>query len=462
MKHFIYLTEDNIYYIRKIPGRSKGYYFLGSRPVLGQEGVETAMESLAEVYNLKGRKATLIIGAKAGIHFVNLPASMKNTAFQMAEKQLLVVGEEDEQLLAADFFPSPEPGMLKGVIYTVPGPWLRAVRSAAARCRMHLVKILPGPAFIASFPDPKDYGIEEGPIVLVHLAENFISLYEIENGRCFYWEKLDLKPGIFSKMGAERILTEEIQAQILRVCVIRQNENEDFKLKGVLIENECLRAPKSCARYLSELLNIPCAALKQGGLWEKWTRSEQLKTLQFSERTDYLENEILWIRIADMGFPVKPVAVSVILFAVIAGILFTVQFYTHRKLNRLELMYADRQEVYAEEEKRQLEDRLKELSGLAAEKRELSGNTVLDASIFSSLDLALKPGMELGSLEYLAKEGTVRIRILTDDARKVPQFIQAMEADGFSMEQSRWQKQETGVQAEILFKPGKEEQHETQ
>ena len=115
-----------------------------------------------------------------------------------------------------------------------------------------------------------------------------------------------------------------------------------------------------------------------------------------------------------------------------------------------------------EKEITQLEDKLKELAGLAEEKRELSGTTVIDASLFSSLDLALKPGIELESLEFLANEGTIRIKLLTDDARNIPQFVQDMEEEGFFMEQSSWQKQEMKVHVEILLKPGKEEKHETQ
>ena len=63
-----------------------------------------------------------------GIHVVNLPASTKSTALQMAEKQLLILGGEEEQLLAADFFPSSQEGMLRGVVYTAPGSWLWAVK----------------------------------------------------------------------------------------------------------------------------------------------------------------------------------------------------------------------------------------------------------------------------------------------------------------------------------------------
>jgi prepilin signal peptidase PulO-like enzyme (type II secretory pathway) len=38
VKHFVYLTEDKLYYIRRAPGRSGGYYFLGFRSVAGLEG----------------------------------------------------------------------------------------------------------------------------------------------------------------------------------------------------------------------------------------------------------------------------------------------------------------------------------------------------------------------------------------------------------------------------------------
>ena len=462
MKHFIYLTEDKIYYIRKIKGRAKGYYFLGSRPVGGLEGVEEAVESLTEVYNLKGKKAILIMGTEARIHSVSLPASMKNTALKMAEKQLLVLGDEDEQLLAADLFQDRDRRMLQGVIYTVSGSWLRAVRSAAALSRLHLVSILPGPAVVASFPDTDQYGMGEGPVVLVQLSDDFIGLYEIENSRCLYWKKLDLKPGVFAKLEAERVLMEELQTQILRIQAIRKRDNEDFELKGVLMANECLYSPKSCARYLSELLELPCAVVGRGSLWEKQEKPEKLKNLQFSKSMEYPQDETLWMRMADMGFPVRSVFISVVLFAAVIVILLTAQFNTHRKLNRLELIYADRREVYEEEERKQLEDKLKELAGLTEEKRELSGTTVIDASLFSSLDLALKPGIELESLEFLANEGTIRIKLLTDDARNIPQFVQDMEEEGFFMEQSSWQKQEMKVHGEILLKPGKEEKHETQ
>ena len=83
MKHYIYLTEDKLYYIRK-ENRARGYSFMGSRTITGPETVTGAMESLADIYNLKGRAVVLAIEASVKIHFMSLPASSKKTALQMA------------------------------------------------------------------------------------------------------------------------------------------------------------------------------------------------------------------------------------------------------------------------------------------------------------------------------------------------------------------------------------------
>lgn len=74
MKHYIYLTEDKLYYIRK-ENRARGYSFMGSRTITGPETVTGAMESLADIYNLKGRAVVLAIEASVKIHFMSLPAS---------------------------------------------------------------------------------------------------------------------------------------------------------------------------------------------------------------------------------------------------------------------------------------------------------------------------------------------------------------------------------------------------
>ena len=92
MKHYIYLTEDKLYYIRKEKG-ARGYSFMGSRTITGPGTVTGAMESLADIYNLKGRAVVLAIKASVKIHFMSLPASSKKTALQMAEKQLLVLNK---------------------------------------------------------------------------------------------------------------------------------------------------------------------------------------------------------------------------------------------------------------------------------------------------------------------------------------------------------------------------------
>ena len=82
MKHYIYLTEDKLYYIRK-ENRARGYSFMGSRTITGPETVTGAMESLADIYNLKGRAVVLAIEASVKIHFMSLPASSIETVMHV-------------------------------------------------------------------------------------------------------------------------------------------------------------------------------------------------------------------------------------------------------------------------------------------------------------------------------------------------------------------------------------------
>lgn len=82
MKHYIYLTEDKLYYIRK-ENRARGYSFMGSRTITGPETVTGAMESLADIYNLKGRAVVLAIEASVKIHFMSLPASSTETVMHV-------------------------------------------------------------------------------------------------------------------------------------------------------------------------------------------------------------------------------------------------------------------------------------------------------------------------------------------------------------------------------------------
>ena len=78
MKHYIYLTEDKLYYIRK-ENRARGYSFMGSRTITGPETVTGAMESLADIYNLKGRAVVLAIEAGRLIKWIFTEASIART-----------------------------------------------------------------------------------------------------------------------------------------------------------------------------------------------------------------------------------------------------------------------------------------------------------------------------------------------------------------------------------------------
>ena len=211
MKHYIYLTEDKLYYIRK-ENRARGYSFMGSRTITGPETVTGAMESLADIYNLKGRAVVLAIEASVKIHFMSLPASSKKTALQMAEKQLLVLGEEGERLLAADFMPNNGQGMLKGTVYTVSGAWIRAIETGALITRFRIHSILPGPALLASFLEPSDYGMNKGTVIFVHLADQSIVFYQMENGHCRHLEHSSLKPGMFAYLGEDEAMEVVVNA----------------------------------------------------------------------------------------------------------------------------------------------------------------------------------------------------------------------------------------------------------
>ena len=234
MKHYIYLTEDKLYYIRK-ENRARGYSFMGSRTITGPETVTGAMESLADIYNLKGRAVVLAIEASVKIHFMSLPASSKKTALQMAEKQLLVLGEEGERLLAADFMPNNGQGMLKGTVYTVSEAWIRAIETGALITRFRIHSILPGPALLASFLEPSDYGMNKGTVIFVHLADQSIVFYQMENGHCRHLEHSSLKPGMFAYLGEEKALMEEVAVLIRRFQTRMKQERREFQIQGVSV-----------------------------------------------------------------------------------------------------------------------------------------------------------------------------------------------------------------------------------
>ena len=301
MKHYIYLTEDKLYYIRKEKG-ARGYSFMGSRTITGPETVTGAMESLADIYNLKGRAVVLAIKASVKIHFMSLPASSKKTALQMAEKQLLVLGEEGERLLAADFMPNNGQGMLKGTVYTVSEAWIRAIETGALITRFRIHSILPGPALLASFLEPSDYGMNKGTVIFVHLADQSIVFYQMENGHCRHLEHSSLKPGMFAYLGEEKALMEEVAVLIRRFQTRMKQERREFQIQGVLIQGECLKAPRSDAGVLAKMLGIPCMALGKNGIWKRQALAGELKNLLYRNTGEFMEGESFYEKITEAGF----------------------------------------------------------------------------------------------------------------------------------------------------------------
>ena len=335
MKHYIYLTEDKLYYIRKEKG-ARGYSFMGSRTITGPETVTGAMESLADIYNLKGRAVVLAIKASVKIHFMSLPASSKKTALQMAEKQLLVLGEEGERLLAADFMPNNGRGMLKGTVYTVSEAWIRAIETGALITRFRIHSILPGPALLASFLEPSDYGMNKGTVIFVHLADQSIVFYQMENGHCRHLEHSSLKPGMFAYLGEEKALMEEVAVLIRRFQTRMKQERREFQIQGVLIQGECLKAPRSDAGVLAKMLGIPCMALGKNGIWKRQALAGELKNLLYRNTGEFMEGESFYEKITEAGFPLGPVCASLVAFAVIVLSALGGQFYTAGKLERLD------------------------------------------------------------------------------------------------------------------------------
>ena len=429
MKHYIYLTEDKLYYIRK-ENRARGYSFMGSRTITGPETVTGAMESLADIYNLKGRAVVLAIEASVKIHFMSLPASSKKTALQMAEKQLLVLGEEGERLLAADFMPNNGQGMLKGTVYTVSEAWIRAIETGALITRFRIHSILPGPALLASFLEPSDYGMNKGTVIFVHLADQSIVFYQMENGHCRHLEHSSLKPGMFAYLGEEKALMEEVAVLIRRFQIRMKQERREFQIQGVLIQGECLKAPRSDAGVLAKMLGIPCMALG---------------------------------KITEAGFPLGPVCASLVAFAVIVLSALGGQFYTAGKLERLDRISADQQGNDVTQERRDLEGKISELAKLTAEKRELAGQITLDPAVFSCLEQALLPEMDLETIEYQAEDASIHLKLSTSKPEQVSLFCEKIEENsGFSLQQSHWQQQEDKVSAALVFTIGKGAKDEAQ
>ena len=370
MKHYIYLTEDKLYYIRKEKG-ARGYSFMGSRTITGPGTVTGAMESLADIYNLKGRAVVLAIKASVKIHFMSLPASSKKTALQMAEKQLLVLGEEGERLLAADFMPNNGQGMLKGTVYTVSEAWIRAIETGALITRFRIHSILPGPALLASFLEPSDYGMNKGNGDLCPSCRPVHCFYQMENGHCRHLEHSSLKPGMFAYLGEEKALMEEVAVLIRRFQTRMKQERREFQIQGVLIQGECLKAPRSDAGVLAKMLGIPCMALGKNGIWKRQALAGELKNLLYRNTGEFMEGESFYEKITEAGFPLGPVCASLVAFAVIVLSALGGQFYTAGKLERLDRISADQQGNDVTQERRDLEGKISELAKLTAEKENL-------------------------------------------------------------------------------------------
>ena len=420
MKHYIYLTEDKLYYIRK-ENRARGYSFMGSRTITGPETVTGAMESLADIYNLKGRAVVLAIEASVKIHFMSLPASSKKTALQMAEKQLLVLGEEGERLLAADFMPNNGQGMLKGTVYTVSEAWIRAIETGALITRFRIHSILPGPALLASFLEPSDYGMNKGTVIFVHLADQSIVFYQMENGHCRHLEHSSLKPGMFAYLGEEKALMEEVAVLIRRFQTRMKQERREFQIQG------------------------------------------ELKNLLYRNTGEFMEGESFYEKITEAGFPLGPVCASLVAFAVIVLSALGGQFYTAGKLERLDRISADQQGNDVTQERRDLEGKISELAKLTAEKRELAGQITLDPAVFSCLEQALLPEMDLETIEYQAEDASIHLKLSTSKPEQVSLFCEKIEENsGFSLQQSHWQQQEDKVSAALVFTIGKGAKDEAQ
>lgn len=73
------------------------------------------------------------------------------------------------------------------------------------------------------------------------------------------------KPGMFAYLGEEKALMEEVAVLIRRFQTRMKQERREFQIQGVLIQGECLKAPRSDAGVLAKMLGIPCMALGKMG-----------------------------------------------------------------------------------------------------------------------------------------------------------------------------------------------------
>lgn len=98
----------------------------------------------------------------------------------------------------------------------------------------------------------------------------------MENGHCRHLEHSSLKPGMFAYLGEEKALMEEVAVLIRRFQTRMKQERREFQIQGVLIQGECLKAPRSDAGVLAKCWGSPV------WLWEKW----DMETAGISGRTE--------------------------------------------------------------------------------------------------------------------------------------------------------------------------------
>ena len=230
-----------------------------------------------------------------------------------------------------------------------------------------------------------------------------------------------------------------------------------------LIQGECLKAPRSDAGVLAKMLGIPCMALGKNGIWKRQALAGELKNLLYRNTGEFMEGESFYEKITEAGFPLGPVCASLVAFAVIVLSALGGQFYTAGKLERLDRISADQQGNDVTQERRDLEGKISELAKLTAEKRELAGQITLDPAVFSCLEQALLPEMDLETIEYQAEDASIHLKLSTSKPEQVSLFCEKIEENsGFSLQQSHWQQQEDKVSAALVFTIGKGAKDEAQ
>lgn len=172
------------------------------------------------------------------------------------------------------------------------------------------------------------------------------------------------------------------------------------------------------------MLGIPCMALGKNGIWKRQALAGELKNLLYRNTGEFMEGESFYEKITEAGFPLGPVCASLVAFAVIVLSALGGQFYTAGKLERLDRISADQQGNDVTQERRDLEGKISELAKLTAEKRELAGQITLDPAVFSCLEQALLPEMDLETIEYQAEDASIHLKLSTSKPEQVSLFCE--------------------------------------